>query len=62
LKVLEKIAGYAQQDPGVVPEDKEACKRLVPEYYVLRTALVSKIIVSNPYFADIRCSHGTVIS
>jgi hypothetical protein len=44
LKVLEKVGGYVKPDSGVAPGDKEACERLVPEYYVLRTALVSRII------------------
>ncbi|PMD45090.1 SPO22-domain-containing protein [Hyaloscypha variabilis F] len=39
LKVLEKVGGYIKPDPGVTPGDKEACERLTPEYYVLRTAL-----------------------
>jgi hypothetical protein len=43
LKVLEKVAGYVKPDHGVAQDDKEACERLVPEYYVLRTALVSRI-------------------
>jgi hypothetical protein len=43
LKVLEKVGGYIKPDPGVTPGDKEACERLTPEYYVLRTALVSII-------------------
>jgi len=41
LKVLEKVSGYIKPDLGVTPSDKEAIERLTPEYYVLRTALVS---------------------
>jgi hypothetical protein len=46
LKVLEKVGGYVKPDPQVAPGDKEVCERLVPEYYVLRTALVSRIMPS----------------
>lgn len=48
--VLERVAGYIKPDPGVTPGDKEACERLVPEYYVLRTALVSSVmlLISSP--------------
>jgi len=44
LKVLEKVGGYIKPDLGVPPGDKEAIERLIPEYYVLRTALVSGIV------------------
>jgi hypothetical protein len=44
-KVLEKVGFYAKPDPGVAPGDKEACEKLVPEYYVLRTALVGRAIL-----------------
>jgi hypothetical protein len=45
LKVLEKVAGYVKPDHRIAQDDKEACERLVPEYYVLRTALVSRIMM-----------------
>ena len=41
LKVLEKVGGYIKPDSGVTPGDREAIEKLTPEYYVLRTALVS---------------------
>jgi hypothetical protein len=47
LKVLEKIGGYVKPDPRATAGDKEACEKLVPEYYVLRTALVSRIMAFN---------------
>lgn len=50
--VLERVAGYIKPDPGVTPGDEEACERLVPEYYVLRTALVSSVMLLVSSRAD----------
>jgi hypothetical protein len=52
-KVLEKVGGYIKPDPRVASGDREACERLVPEYYVLRTALVSRIVLSLRTPADL---------
>jgi hypothetical protein len=49
--VLEKVSGYVKPDPGAAPGDREAVERLVPEYYVLRTALASNIIAVDPDFS-----------
>jgi hypothetical protein len=51
LRVLEKVGGYVKPDAGVATGDKEVCGRLVPEYYVLRTALVSRV---RPLISDSR--------
>jgi hypothetical protein len=51
LKVLEKVARYEvmlkKPDADIPPEDAEVHERLIAEYYVLRTALVS-ILSSIP--------------
>jgi len=44
LRVLEKVGGYEitlKSDQQISPDDGEARERLIAEYYVLRTALVS---------------------
>jgi len=45
LEVLEKLGGYElllkKPDVPSLPEDKELHQRLIAEYYVLRTSLVS---------------------
>jgi hypothetical protein len=45
LKVLEKVGGYElmlkKPDDTALPGDTEVYKRLIAEYYILRTSLVS---------------------